>query len=202
MDGVLTIAEETVNRLVVDMNECLLADSDEIDSILKAILIVESVKQVEGARLQAFVDNVCGRTFLKDDVIESLNVLMTQRGICKPAATQQKIVINSYDPFADDEYDMTASLLHADYKFEYEKHWPEDKLPIMPPKVVHFNHRPSFPAQETCLTRSAEGHIEFSKHINLNPVRLQLRPRDRRRMWMPELLELSDEEKFLDFWLK
>lgn len=86
-NGVLTIAEETVNRLVVDLDECLLRDSDEIDSLLKAILIVESVKLVEGAKLQAFVDNVCGRTFLKDDVIESLNALMTQRGICKPAAT-------------------------------------------------------------------------------------------------------------------
>lgn len=72
----------------------------------------------------------------------------------------------------------------------------------MPPKMVHFNHRINFPAQETCLMRSAEDHIEFSKHINLNPLRLQLRPRDRRRMWMPELLDLSDEEKFLDFWLK
>lgn len=149
-----------VQWLVVDVKECL-EEKELIESRLKAILVVESAKIVEGNKLQSFVDNVCERTFLKDDIVSSMNALMTQRGVKKPAITQQKIVLEYYDPLQDDfENDTTASKCHPDQAFKYEKHFPEAMMPDKPPSMVHYSHRMNYPSYEACLTRK-EGYYEM-----------------------------------------
>ena len=51
-----------VVRLPINIDECLIPE-ESINGMLRAILVVESAKIVEGTKLQAFVDNVCERKF-------------------------------------------------------------------------------------------------------------------------------------------